>query len=74
MSDLNKKNIGAGSHYPLPCHLQPGYKTCIRQGSDLKISELISSQILSLPLDESITQEQINYVCDELVKSIKSNE
>jgi dTDP-4-amino-4,6-dideoxygalactose transaminase len=74
MSDLNKKNIGAGSHYPLPCHLQPGYKTFIRQGSDLKISELISSQILSLPLDESISQEQINYVCDELVKSMKSNE
>ena len=74
MSDLNKKNIGAGSHYPLPCHLQPGYKTSIRQGSDLKISELISSQILSLPLDESISQEQINYVCDELVKSMKSNE
>jgi len=74
MNHLNKKNIGAGSHYPLPCHLQPGYKTFIRQGSDLKISELISSQILSLPLDESISQEQINYVCDELVKSIKSNE
>lgn len=73
MHDLNGKNIGTGSHYPTPCHLQPGYKSFIKYGSDLKISELISSRILSLPLDENITQEQISYVCEELLKSMKSN-
>ena len=73
MNDLNKKNIGAGSHYPIPCHLQEGYKTFIKIGSDLSVSEEISSKLLSLPLDESINSDQIAYVCQELVKSIKNN-
>lgn len=73
MNDLNKKNIGAGSHYPIPCHLQEGYKPLIKIGSDLTVSENISSKLLSLPLDESINSEQIDYVCQELLKSIQSN-
>ena len=73
MADLNAKGIGAGSHYPIPCHLQDGYKPFIEIGSELKVSEDISSKLLSLPLDESISSEQIEYVCEELVKSIKSN-
>jgi dTDP-4-amino-4,6-dideoxygalactose transaminase len=73
MNDLNKKNIGAGSHYPIPCHLQEGYKPFIKIGSDLSVSEDISSKLLSLPLDENINLEQIEYVCQELVKSIKNN-
>ena len=73
MVDLNAKGIGAGSHYPIPCHLQAGYKPFIKIGSELKVSEDISAKLLSLPLDESISSEQIEYVCKELVKSIKSN-
>jgi dTDP-4-amino-4,6-dideoxygalactose transaminase len=73
MNDLNKKNIGAGSHYPIPCHLQEGYKPFIKLGSNLSVSEEISSKLLSLPLDENINSEQIEYVCQELVKSIQSN-
>ena len=73
MTDLNEKGIGAGSHYPIPCHLQNGYKPFIKIGSELNVSENISAKLLSLPLDESISSEQIEYVCEELVKSIKRN-
>ena len=73
MADLNAKGVGAGSHYPIPCHLQDGYKPFIKIGSELTVSEDISSKLLSLPLDESISSEQIEYVCEELVKSTKSN-
>jgi dTDP-4-amino-4,6-dideoxygalactose transaminase len=72
MNDLNKKNIGTGSHYPIPCHLQEGYKPFIKRGSDLTVSENISSKLLSLPLDEGINSEEIFHVCQELVKSIKA--
>ena len=74
MHELNKKNIGIGSHYPIPCHLQEGYKPFVKIGSDLSVSEDISSKLLSLPLDESINSEEISHVCQELVKSIKSND
>ena len=73
MADLNRRNIGAGSHYPIPCHMQEGYIPFIRIGSKLEISEDLSTKLLSLPLDENISTEQIEYVCQELADSIKRN-
>jgi dTDP-4-amino-4,6-dideoxygalactose transaminase len=72
MDDLNSKNIGASSHYPIPCHLQTGYKSFMKLGSSLEITEDISSKLLSLPIDENITPDQINIVCQELLKLIDS--
>jgi dTDP-4-amino-4,6-dideoxygalactose transaminase len=74
MADMTSKKIGVSSHYPIPCHLQEGYKNFIKIGSSLDNSELISAKLLSLPLDENITPEVIGYVCDELEKSIKKYE
>jgi dTDP-4-amino-4,6-dideoxygalactose transaminase len=34
---------------------------------------MISSQLLSLPLDENIETEQITYVCEVLNEQIKNN-
>lgn len=73
MSKLNEIGIGASSHYPIPCHSQVGYKSFVKIGSNLKVSEEISSKLLSLPIDESITSEQITYICQELSKIIRNN-
>jgi dTDP-4-amino-4,6-dideoxygalactose transaminase len=73
MADMGSKKIGVSSHYPIPCHLQEGYKNFIKIGSNLDNSELISSKLLSLPLDENITPEDIAYICVELEKSIKKH-
>jgi dTDP-4-amino-4,6-dideoxygalactose transaminase len=73
MADMSSKKIGVSSHYPIPCHLQKGYRNFIEIGSSLDNSELISSKLLSLPLDENITPEDIAYICDELEKSIKKH-
>ena len=74
MAEMSSKKIGVSSHYPIPCHLQEGYKDFIKLGSSLNNSELISSKLLSLPLDENIASEDIDYICDELEKSIKKYE
>jgi|688.fasta_scaffold53376_2 dTDP-4-amino-4,6-dideoxygalactose transaminase len=73
MASLNSKNIGASSHYPIPCHLQKGYRDHVKIGSKLNNSEYVASRLLSLPLDESITKSQIQYVCEELRKAIHQN-
>jgi len=73
MSELSKINIGSSSHYPIPCHLQEGYTSFVKIGSNLEVSEEISSKLLSLPIDENISFEQINYVCRELMKIVKKN-
>lgn len=73
MEKMTAMNIGVGSHYPIPCHQQEGYKKYIKIGSSLTNSEMISSQLLSLPLDENIETEQITYVCEVLNEQIKNN-
>lgn len=67
------KNVGisAGIHYPLPLHLQPAYKRLGYKKGDFPITENIATKALSLPLWPEITEEQINYVCQNLIRIVK---
>ena len=47
---LKKNNIICGIHYPLPIHLQPGYKKIVKIRKKLKNTELLSKIIISLPI------------------------
>jgi len=73
MKKMRGASIGVSSHYPIACHKQLGYENYIKKGNNLSNSETISSKLLSLPIDESITTNQIEIVCDNLNKIIKSN-
>ena len=72
MQKMRELNIGVSSHYPIACHQQMGYKNDIKIGSSLSNTENISSRLLSLPIDESITFDQIQIVCESLNKVIKN--
>ena len=61
---LNEKNIFPGIHYPIPNHTQPGFKYLINKKSNLKITEKISSEILSLPIYPGLKNEEVKIVCD----------
>ncbi len=63
---LKAKNIGVLIHYPIPLHLQEAYKELGYKRGDFPVSELVSSEILSLPMFPHITKEQIVYVCEAL--------
>jgi dTDP-4-amino-4,6-dideoxygalactose transaminase len=65
---LGEKGIQTGIHYPLPCHLQPGYKFLGYHKGDFPNAELLSQQICSLPLYPGLTESQIEFV----VNTIKS--
>ena len=71
MQKMRALNIGVSSHYPIPCHQQKGYMSEIKIGGSLKSTENISSKLLSLPIDESITFDQIQIVCETLIKILK---
>ncbi|MBF2036587.1 MAG: DegT/DnrJ/EryC1/StrS family aminotransferase, partial [Leptolyngbyaceae cyanobacterium T60_A2020_046] len=47
---LQEQNIQTGIHYPVPCHLQPAFKTLGHQPGDFPESERLSQEILSLPM------------------------
>ena len=62
---LLKSNIGSNIHYKYPLHLQPIYK---KKFAKVKMpnSELLSSQLLSLPLDHCNTHEEIKKVAQQI--------
>uniref|UniRef100_UPI001BD30AF1 DegT/DnrJ/EryC1/StrS family aminotransferase n=1 Tax=Citrobacter portucalensis TaxID=1639133 RepID=UPI001BD30AF1 len=57
---LSGKNIETLIHYPTPIHKQNAYKEL--NNLSLPISETIHKQILSLPMDPTMKQEEIDYV------------
>jgi dTDP-4-amino-4,6-dideoxygalactose transaminase len=63
---LEKNGIGTKIHYPIPIHLQNcsvklGYKK-----GDFPVCEEQSEAILSLPVHQLLTEQQINYVADTI--------
>ena len=63
---LEKNNISYAFHYILPVHKQGHYKKNIVNKKKLKITEKISSKILSLPMYPELKKNEINYVCKVL--------
>jgi len=62
-AELTRAGIGWGVHYPIPCHLQPAYQDFIES---LPIAENAAKRILSLPIYPTITDSQIDRVCEAL--------
>lgn len=55
---LEKKGISTGMHYPVPCHTQ--YKL----HEKLPFTDLISKQVLSLPLFPELEESEVLRVCE----------
>lgn len=64
LQHLRSKGVGAGIHYPIPCHLQPAFKSAISDSEDLFVTEQVASDIISLPLYPELTSEQQEYVAN----------
>lgn len=67
---LKEAGIATGVHYPIPLHLQPAYRHLGWEAGAFPESEKAAHEILSLPMDAEITQDQIRQVCDFLRRSI----
>ena len=57
---LKKNNILAGIHYKLPVHKQNVYSKLSK--SDLKISDKISKEVVSLPIYPGLNSAQQNKI------------
>lgn len=63
INELKKNNIVTGIHYPIPVHRQGFYKNIKVDKRNLKITEKISKQIISLPMYPEIKLEQLKKIC-----------
>ncbi len=67
-SFLMKQGIDAKVHYPLPMHLQPASSDYGYSKGDFPVAEELCDSVLSLPVHEFITEEQIQFVADAIRK------
>ena len=58
VSYMKKRGIGAGIHYPVPCHLQPAFRDLGYQQGDLPVTERLAGRIVSLPMYPELTAAQ----------------
>lgn len=62
LEKLTRSKIGFGIHYPVPLHVMPAFKQYVRPGDSLKNCELLSEEVVSLPLYPGITDEHVERV------------
>jgi dTDP-4-amino-4,6-dideoxygalactose transaminase len=64
---LGEHGVGFGAHYPLAVHQQPAFEDLGRPG-EFPVAEEICNHITSLPIFAELGEDQVDRVCDVLLK------
>jgi dTDP-4-amino-4,6-dideoxygalactose transaminase len=67
-SHLEESGIATAIHYPIPIHLQPAYKEFGYELGDFPITERFAGRILSLPMYPGITDVDVAYTTEVIVR------
>jgi dTDP-4-amino-4,6-dideoxygalactose transaminase len=70
---LTEKEIGVGLHYPVPLHQQKCFENLGYKTGDFPVTEQLASTGLSLPMFAELSEEQVNYVIEEIKKFFSLN-
>lgn len=65
-----KTNIPTAIHYPMPLHLQECFKYLNLKEGDFPVSEKVSKEIISLPMNPYLTDSEIKYITNEVLECI----
>jgi dTDP-4-amino-4,6-dideoxygalactose transaminase len=65
---LLSKGIQTAIHYPIPIHLQPAAKALGYKKGDFPVCEQQAKRILTLPINQYMTAEDISYVASNVNK------
>ena len=71
ISFLHNRGISTAIHYPNPIASMPGYGDKVKTSGSVENSKTISEQILSLPVFPELTDQQIEYVSDNVIDFFK---
>ncbi len=61
-------------YYPIPLHLQKAYIDSRYKDGDFPIAEHLAKHVLSLPMHTELSQEQLEFISENLLKSVKQSE
>ena len=63
---LKEAGIPTAVHYPMPLHLQECFSYLGYKKGDFPLSEVVSDEIMSLPMNPYVTDEEIEYIVGNL--------
>jgi len=63
-------NIPTAVHYPMPLHLQECFKYLGYKDGNFPIAEKISQEIMSLPMNPYVNDEEITYIVKKVIECI----
>ena len=64
---LARESVAASVFYPIPLHRQPAYEAANR-GLSLPVSEKVSAEVLSLPINPLIDEASVERICRLLAR------
>ena len=63
---LKEQGIPTAVHYPMPLHLQECFAYLGYKKGEFPIAEQVSNEIMSLPMNPYLKDEEIVYICEKL--------
>ena len=63
---LKLRGIGTIIHYPIPPHLAEAYQYLGHKEGELPITEHLAKTVLSIPMYNGMTEDEIRYVIDAI--------
>ena len=63
---LKERGIPTAVHYPMPLHLQECFAYLGYQKGSFAISEQVAQEIMSLPMNPYLADEEIHYIAEQL--------
>lgn len=70
-TELQKAGVETNVHYPIPCHLQPGYTALGYRRGDFPHAEMLAERELSLPIYPEMSDEQVAYVASRVLEVVR---
>ncbi len=67
---LKEQGIPTAVHYPMPLHLQECFSYLGYEAGAFCVAESMSREILSLPMNPYLDDEEIEYICNILLKDV----
>jgi aminotransferase EvaB len=66
MEYLSQSQIETKIHYPIPLHMQPAFKYLGYKHGDFPVTERQAERILTLPIHQYLTRDQIEYTIERI--------
>jgi len=68
---LKEKGVGTSIYYPIPLHLQKCFEYLGYKKGDYPNAERACGEVLALPIFPELTDDEVDYVCDQIEEFYK---